>query len=96
MRQNRNDIDQIIFDSRKEIEPGPNYNQTLLSKLSDTRSHHSESHIAALSMIFAGFMLLFIHTADLQAHLIEAEYQLKTSINTFTHDVTKGTFLKSF
>jgi hypothetical protein len=86
VQQSWDDIDKIIIDSKLEIEPGPNYNQALFAKIRTTRSYQNENRIPAFSLIIAGVMLLFIHTADLQSNMLEAEYQLKTGITILKQD----------
>lgn len=94
MQQNWDDFDKIIGDSNKDIEPKMNYNHILMSKIKERSISKSENRIAALSLITAGFMLIFIQIADLQSNIINAEYQVKTGITLLENDSTIRNFFE--
>ena len=94
MQQNWDDFDKIIGDSNKDIEPRVNYNQILMSKIKERSISKSENRIAALSLITAGFILIFIQVTDLQSNIINAEYQVKTGITLLKNDSTISNLFK--
>jgi hypothetical protein len=89
MQQKRDDIDELIIDSSVEIEAKGNYNYKLLSKMNTQKKYNinvRQKNVAAISLIMAGFMLMFIYTTDIKYKVTNLEFQVKTSISAIKYN----------
>jgi hypothetical protein len=79
-------LDKIILNSKEDIEPSKNYNETIMNKLymkndnSKSIENSNSRKIAAYSFIMAGFLMMFIFSTDLQYNLLEAQYKVKAQV----------------
>lgn len=89
MQQKWDDLDELIKDSSVEIETKGNYNYKLLSKMNTQKKYDVRARqrsVAAISLIMAGFMLMFIYTTDIKYRVTNLECQMKASISTLKYN----------
>lgn len=93
MQKNWDDFDKIIVDSKPEIEPQQNYNRLLLSKINDENVSKPRNYIPAVSLITAGFLLIFLQMGEVQSQVSKVEYQVKTGITLLENDLWSSNFV---
>jgi len=90
MQQDWDDLDKIIIASQKKIEPRMNYNHSLISKIRERKAVKKEKPIAALSLITAGFLLIFLQVVEVPSQVINVEYQVKTGMTLLENDLASN------
>jgi hypothetical protein len=94
MQKNGDELDKVILESNKEIEPCANYNHKLLAKIRKKSTTSDDNRIAGISLITAGVMMLFLQFANLQPNINDAEYQVYTSIALLKNTIDSNKFIE--
>lgn len=83
MQQKWESIDDIISNSKEEIEVDISYNSKLIARLGSERAKREHSYISAFSLIMAGFLVIFLYTSDFQNRLVEMHAKTKYQLVSF-------------
>ena len=95
MQQKWDDLDELISGSSVEIETKNSYNYKLNLKMNAHNKYNTQTrqrNIAAISLIMAGFMLMFIYTSNIKYKVTDLEFQMKTSISTIKYNLNIDNF----
>lgn len=80
MQQKWDDLDKIIANSFEMVDVDENYNKRLLKKIDSKKHESSQRYTFAFSLIFAGFLLMFIYTSNFQYKIYDIQCKIKTNI----------------
>lgn len=93
MEQERDCIDELLFDAFEEIELdgrfGEQYNKRLLEKLNGEANHKPirRTRTAAISLITAGILLGFMYTSGVQYGMANFQCKIKANFVIMKHNM---------
>lgn len=93
MQQGWDDIDRLITDSFEDVNISNDYNCRLMAKMHKGSRSRIQNYTAAFSLIMAGFLIMFMYTADLQYKIFDMQYRVKTHVLSIEYNLNSITKL---
>lgn len=91
MEQERDYLDKLIEQSFEEIKIdnklSDDYNKRLFDRLHKEKSHSTKTRTAAISLIAAGILMVFMYTTEFQNSIVSLQYKIKADFTTMKEDI---------